>query len=139
MSSRNDFDDFLLSLSSPEGTNHALVIELMRRWEDFKLSRQVPTTPNFNWVVFTKDGFGFDLWSPKDWRGDSRYNWDDSVHTFEERNHAVAFIFLNKPCLSMKDVMDIVSTVSDGAKGRDTKNYLKNQLHELTKSKQGGV
>lgn len=134
MSARNDFDDFLLSLSSPEGTNQALVIELMRRWEDFKLSRQVPATPNFNWVVFTEDGFGFDLWSPKDWRGDSRNNWDDSVKTFILLSEAQEFVLMNQPIISIQNVMDRLHSYFGNNQSAAFEN-----IRHFVKSKQRGV
>lgn len=65
------------------------------------------TVSVFNWVVFTEDGFGFDTWNKKDWRGDKGSNWDDSVKTFIAGADADEFILTHKPTLSIKDILSI--------------------------------
>jgi len=74
-------------------------------WEEFKKAKQnQQKQPAFNWVVFTKDGFGFPTWVPKDWRWDYGMNWDESVKTFAIKQDAVDFIVMNSPCLSLNDI-----------------------------------
>lgn len=41
------------------------------------------------------------------------------------------------PIFSFKDVMDIVRTIKDGARGRDNKMYLSSEFHKLKDIKAG--
>lgn len=63
------------------------------------------TKEKFNWVVYTKEGFGYDIWNPKDWRGDKGSNWDESVKTFASLQEANEYVLLNKPFLSLEEIM----------------------------------
>src|SRR5688572_30260033 len=90
---------------------------------------------HFNWVVFTKEGFGYDTWEPTDWRGDKGSNWDESVKTFAGLREANEFVIMNIPCLSITDVKTAY------AKDRSFVgvDFLINGLRELVQSKhQGG-
>lgn len=68
------------------------------------------TFEKFNWVLFTEDGFGFETWKLKDWRGDSKLNWDNTVKTFVTKIDGDEYILMNKPLLSLNDLKSVWST-----------------------------
>lgn len=97
--------------------------------------------PLFNWVVFTEDGFGFPTWEKKDWRGDTRDNWDESVKTFEKASEADDFILYNKPCLSVNDILKLNEEIQFHNRIQDSEvcysvyTLKKRRLIELAKNK----
>lgn len=77
--------------------------------EAFKSQHSSSGREAFNWVVFTNEGFGFDTWSPKDWRGGKGENWDETIKTFLTKDEADIFVLMNKPCLSLNDIDEILA------------------------------
>jgi hypothetical protein len=78
--------------------------------EDFKKSKQ--PKEDKDWVVFTKGGFGFITWSVFEFKdndrlGDSYYT-EKGAMLFQTKEAAEEYILLNKPCLSVNEIISHV-------------------------------
>lgn len=57
-------------------------------------------------AIFTHGEFGFPLWEVTEWKGIQVSNWDETVKVFSVKEAAETYILENKPCLSLRDIMN---------------------------------
>lgn len=60
------------------------------------------------YAVFTKHGFGFDIWGVWPWGAMAKSNWDDTVKRFSTKKAAEEYVLMNKPCLTLGEVLGMM-------------------------------
>lgn len=91
--------------------------------------------PNDNCFYVGLDDWKVSCWYclPDDLTG---LSWDfNSCKHFSTEAAAKDYVILNKPCLSLYDVLKVKNSLNDGTNGHDAKSYLNEKLRELAKSK----
>jgi hypothetical protein len=127
MSDNKDFvwDDLLVAEFAGRASWINEAKDIPSLLEKFKEEK---SKPKRHWVVFTMDGFGYQSWMPVDWRGNKR-DGVVGIKCFDTKESAEEFILLNKPLLSVNDIVSISEYTYDFMK------LHRKRLAELAKEK----
>lgn len=115
---------------------------LAERWEQFKASKQpkreIELTTEDNMPIYRDEDVWYvntDKWNVSVVYCLNRYTPLPNYKYFSTKEKAEEYVLHKKELFSLDEIMDILRTMSDGAKGYDNKSYLRNKFCELAKDK----